>query len=48
MCYLKTLFIALGPEQVSPHYDTLPRSKRGSLFFGAYIASINTIGRFGG
>jgi hypothetical protein len=48
MYYLKTLFTAVGPEQVSPHYETLTRSRRGLLFFGAYIASINTIARFGG
>jgi hypothetical protein len=42
------LFKAVGPEQVSPHYETLSRSRRGLIFFGAYIASINTIARFGG
>lgn len=46
--YLKNLFKAVGPEQVSPHYETLSRSRRGLIFFGAYIASINTISRFGG
>jgi hypothetical protein len=46
--YLKNLFKAVGPEQVSPHYETLSRSRKGLLFFGAYIASINTISRFGG
>jgi hypothetical protein len=48
MYYLKNLFKAVGPEQVSPHYETLSRSRRGLIFFGAYIASINTIARFGG
>jgi hypothetical protein len=48
MYYMKTLFQAVGPEQVSPHYETLSRSRRGVLFFGLYIASINTISRFGG
>lgn len=48
MYYLKNLFKAVGPEQVSPHYESLSRSRRGLLFFGAYIASINTISRFGG
>ena len=38
----------MGPEQVSPHYETLSRSRRGVLLFGLYIASINTISRFGG
>ena len=46
--FLKTLFQAVGPEQVSPHYETLSRSRRGLLFAGAYIGSINTISRFGG
>jgi hypothetical protein len=48
MYYLKTLFQATGPEQVSPHYETLTRSRRGLIAFGIYIASINTISRFGG
>ena len=38
MYYLKNLFRAVGPEQVSPHYETLSRSRRGLIFFGAYIA----------
>lgn len=46
--YLKTLMQATGPEQVSPHYETLSRSRRGLIAFGAYIATINTISRFGG
>lgn len=46
--YLKNLFQAVGPEQVSPHYETLTRSRRGLLFAGLYVASINTISRFGG
>jgi len=48
MYYMKTLFQAVGPEQVSPHYETLSRSRRGLIFFGLYIGSINTISRFGG
>jgi hypothetical protein len=48
MYFLRTLFQAVGPEQVSPHYETLSRSRRGLLFAGAYIGSINTISRFGG
>jgi len=48
MYYLKTLFKAVGPEQVSPHYESLTRSRRGLIAFGIYIASINTISRFGG
>ena len=46
--YLKNLFAAVGPEQVSPHYETLSRSRRGLIFAGLYVASINTISRFGG
>ena len=48
MYYMKTLFQAVGPEQVSPHYETLSRSRRGLILFGLYIGSINTISRFGG
>jgi len=48
MYYMKTLFQAVGPEQVSPHYETLSRSRRGLIFFALYIGSINTISRFGG
>lgn len=46
--YMKTLFEAVGPEQVSPHYETLSRSRRGLLFFFFYIGTINTVSRFGG
>lgn len=48
MYYMKNLFQAVGPEQVSPHFETLSRSRRGLLFAGLYVASINTISRFGG
>ena len=46
--YMKTLFEAVGPEQVSPHYETLSRSRRGVLFVFLYIGSISTISRLGG
>lgn len=46
--YMKTLFEAVGPEQVSPHYETLSRSRRGLLFLFFYIGTINTISRLGG
>lgn len=46
--YMKTLFEAVGPEQVSPHYETLSRSRRGLLFIFFYIGTINTISRLGG
>lgn len=48
MYFLKNLFKAVGPEQVSPHYESLSRSRRGLLFFFAYMGSITTISRFGG
>jgi hypothetical protein len=46
--YMKTLFEAVGPEHVSPHYETLSRSRRGILFIFFYIGTINSIARFGG
>lgn len=46
--FFKTLFQAVGPEQVSPHYESLSRSRRGIIFFAIYIGTINTISRFGG
>mmetsp|Transcript_34766 Transcript_34766/g.25919 ORF Transcript_34766/g.25919 Transcript_34766/m.25919 type:complete len:274 (-) Transcript_34766:78-899(-) len=46
--YMKTLFEAVGPEQVSPHYESLTRSRRGLLFLFLYIGVINTVSRFGG
>lgn len=45
---MRTLFEAVGPEQVSPHYETLSRSRRGVLFFFAYIGAITSVSRFGG
>lgn len=45
---MRTLFEAVGPEQVSPHYESLTRSRRGLLFLFAYIGSITTISRLGG
>lgn len=46
--YMKTLFEAVGPEQVSPHYESLSRSRRGLLFIFFYIGTINSISRMGG
>ena len=46
--YMKTLFEAVGPEQVSPHYESLSRSRRGILFLMGYIGSITTITQMGG
>ena len=46
--FSKILFSATGPEQVSPHYETLTRSRRGVLVFGAYVSTICLISRLGG
>jgi hypothetical protein len=48
MHYLKTLYDAVGPEQVSPHYETLSRSRRGVIFIALYIGTITSISRMGG
>ena len=46
--YMQSVFAAVGPEQVSPHYESLSRSRRGLIFSGLYISSIMTISRLGG
>jgi len=46
--YMKTLFEAVGPEQVSPHYESLSRSRRGILFIWLYVGSITSLSRLGG
>ena len=46
--YWKTLSDATGVEQVSPHYESLSRSRRGVLFLFAYIGTITTIAQLGG
>ena len=46
--YLKTLYSAVGPEQVSPHYETLSRSRRGVIFIALYIGTIVSISHMGG
>ena len=45
--YMRTLFEAVGPEQVSPHYESLSRSRRGLIFLFVYIGSITSISRLG-
>ena len=45
--YMKTLFEAVGPEQVSPHYESLSRSRRGLIFLFLYIGSITSLSRMG-
>ena len=44
---MKTLFEAVGPEQVSPHYESLSRSRRGLIFLFLYIGSITSLSRMG-
>jgi hypothetical protein len=46
--YMKMLFDAVGPEQVSPHYESLSRSRRGVIFFFLYINIIQGISQLGG
>lgn len=46
--YMRTLFEAVGPEQVSPHYESLSRSRRGLIFLFFYIGSITSLSRLGG
>ena len=45
--YMKTLFDAVGPEQVSPHYESLSKSRRGLIFLFLYIGSITSLSRMG-
>ena len=46
--FMKVLMMAAGPEQVSPHYESLSRSRRGVFFFSMYITAIVAISRMGG
>lgn len=46
--FMKTLYEAVGPEQVSPHYESLSRSRRGIIMMFAYISTICSISRLGG
>ena len=46
--FMKTLYEAVGPEQVSPHYESLSRSRRGVIMMFAYISTICSISRLGG
>ena len=38
----------VGPEQVSPHYESLSRSRRGLLFLFFYFGTITSVSRLGG
>lgn len=44
----KLLSDLVGPEQVSPHYESLSRSRRGLIFLFAYFGTITSISRLGG
>ena len=46
--YAQNLFRAVGPEQVSPHYESHSRSRRGIIMLFFYFGTINTISRLGG
>lgn len=46
--YMKNLFEAVGPEQVSPHYESFSRSRRGLIFMFLYVGSITGLARMGG
>ena len=39
---------AAGPEQVSPHYETLSRSRRAVIFLFFYIGTISSVAGLGG
>jgi hypothetical protein len=47
MYFMKNLHRAIGPEQVSPHYETFSRSRRGVIFAHLYICSIVQITQLG-
>lgn len=46
--YYKLLFSAVGPEQVSPHYESLSRSRRGLIMYFFYMQAIQGISALGG
>lgn len=48
MRYYKILQDLVGPEQVSPHYESLSRSRRGLIFMFVYLSTITSISRLGG
>ena len=48
MEYMKLLYDAVGPEQVSPHYESLSKSRKGLIFLFGYVASITSISKLGG
>jgi hypothetical protein len=48
MYYMKTLTEATGPEHVSPHYESLSKSRKGLIFLFAYLGSLKMISSMGG
>ena len=46
--HMKNLWEAVGPEQVSPHYETFSRSRRLLIFFFLYIGTFRTVSQMGG
>jgi hypothetical protein len=44
----KVMSDLVGPEQVSPHYESLSRSRRGLIFLAIYIGTITSVSRLGG
>jgi hypothetical protein len=46
--WFKVLGSASGPEQVSPHYETLSKSRRGLIFMFLYFTTIESISSMGG
>jgi len=46
--YYSFLNDLVGPEQVSPHYESVSRSRRGVLFFLLYISTIQGLTQYTG
>jgi len=46
--FMKTQFNAAGPEQVSPHYESLTRSRKGLIGMTAYLTVIAYVSNLGG
>lgn len=46
--YVATHEALAGPEQVSPHFESLSRSRRGLILLAAYLGTITTTSKLGG
>lgn len=46
--YMKVFLDLVGPEQVSPHYETLSKSRKGLIFLFLYTGAMYTIAQMGG